>query len=153
MKHIIIGTDHAGFTLKESLKAYLEGEGWEVTDVGTYTADAVDYPDFGSKVASRVGSGEFSKGILICGSGVGMSIVANKFTGVRAALCLDTEMASLSARHNNANVLVLPGRRLDLLKSVAIINAWITTTFEGGRHQQRIDKIHEWERTRCLGII
>ena len=138
---IIIGSDHAGFDLKEALKTAFRG----MTDIGTDSTDSVDYPDFGARVARAVSSGEFDRGILICGSGVGMSIVANKFPGIRAALCTDTETARLSRMHNDANILVLAGRRTDLKEAVAIVTVWLETPFEGGRHTRRLDKIRNIE--------
>jgi len=138
---IIIGSDHAGFALKEALKRVFDG----MTDVGTDSEDSVDYPDFGARVAHAISSGEFERGILICGSGVGMSIVANKFPGVRAALCTDTETARLSRMHNDANVLVLAGRRTDTDTAVAIVDVWLATPFEGERHARRLDKIRNIE--------
>jgi len=138
---IIIGSDHAGFDLKEALKDSISG----MTDIGTYSNEPVDYPDFASKVARAVSAGEFEKGILICGSGVGMSIVANRFPGVRAALCTDTETARLSRMHNDANVLVLAGRRTDTETALAIVTVWLNTEFEGGRHRKRLDKINTIE--------
>ena len=110
---IIIGADHGGFSMKESLKPFLAEMGFAVTDVGTDSDRAADYPDFGAKAAGAVSAGLFRRGILICGSGVGMSIVANRFPGVRAALCLDEETARLSRMHNDANILVLAGRKTD----------------------------------------
>ena len=111
---IIIGADHAGFALKEALKPFLAEMGLDVTDAGTDSDRSVDYPDFGACVAEAVSAGIFPRGILICGSGVGMSIVANRFPGVRAALCLDEETARLSRMHNDANILVLAGRKTDV---------------------------------------
>jgi len=139
---IIIGSDHAGFALKEALKGIIAG----VTDIGTDSDASVDYPDFGAQVARAVSTGECDRGILVCGSGVGMSIVANKFPGVRAALCTDTETARLSRMHNDANVLVLAGRRTDTDTAVAIVEIWLSTPFEGGRHEQRLDKIRKIEK-------
>ena len=153
MKKIIIGADHAGFDLKEAIRTYLAGEGWEVSDVGTGDDAPVDYPDFGCTVALRVSSGEFGKGILVCGSGVGMAILANKFPGVRAVVCLDEETARLSRLHNDTNILSLAGRRSNGEEALAIVRSWLTTDFEGGRHQRRIDKIREWERKICEGKI
>jgi ribose 5-phosphate isomerase B len=139
---IIIGSDHAGFPLKEALKKAIGG----MTDIGTGSADSVDYPDFGARVARAVSSGEYDRGILICGSGIGMSIVANKFPGIRAALCTDTEAARLSRMHNDANVLVLAGRRTDPEMAVAITRVWLDTPFEGGRHERRLEKIRNIEK-------
>jgi len=149
MKKIIIGADHAGFDLKEAIKPYLAEAGWEVVDKGTYDHSSVDYADFGGPVAMAVSTGSFSRGILVCGSGVGMAVLANKFPGVRAALCLDEEMACLSRSHNDTNVLVLAGRRTDEKTAAAIVNGWLATAFEGGRHQQRLEKIRQWEQKIC----
>jgi ribose 5-phosphate isomerase B len=140
---IIIGSDHGGFSLKESLKPFLVEMGFAVTDVGTDSDRAADYPDFGAKAAGAVSAGRFQRGILICGSGVGMSIVANRFPGVRAALCLDEETARLSRMHNDANILVLAGRKTDPETARKIVRTWLSTPFEGGRHQRRLDKIRE----------
>ena len=141
MGQIIIGSDHAGFTLKEVVKQYLAEMGYAVTDAGTDTPATVDYPDFAAIVAQRVSAGEFDRGILVCGSGLGMSIVANKFPGVRAALCLDEETARMSRLHNDANILVLAGRRTEDEAAKSIARLWLNTEFEGGRHQRRLDKI------------
>jgi len=138
---IIISSDHAGFDLKEALKESFDG----MVDVGTYSENSVDYPDFAARVARAISSGEFERGILICGSGVGMSIVANKFPGVRAALCTDTETARMSRMHNDANILVLAGRRTDVETAAAIVRVWSNTEFEGGRHERRLDKIRNIE--------
>ena len=142
---IIIAADHGGYPLKEAIKRHLTEMGLIVTDIGTDDDHAVDYPDFGSKAASAVSDGLFPRGILICGSGVGMSIVANRFPGVRAALCLDEESARLSRMHNDANILVLAGRKTDPETAFRIIRTWLTTPFEGGRHQRRLDKINAVE--------
>ena len=138
---IIIGSDHAGFALKEALKGSIGG----MADIGTDSTDPVDYPDFGVRVARAVSSGEYERGILICGSGVGMSIVANKVPGIRAALCTDTDTARLSRMHNDANILVLAGKRTDPKTAVAIATVWLDTPFEGGRHARRLDKIRNIE--------
>jgi ribose 5-phosphate isomerase B len=143
---IIIGADHAGFPLKEGLKAFLAEKGLEVVDAGTHNGDAADYPDFAGLVAGTVASGAVARGILVCGSGVGMSIAANRFPGVRGALCLDAETARLSRLHNDANVLILAGRKTDLGTAKAIVAVWLETDFEGGRHKARLDKIGDIER-------
>ncbi len=145
MKRLIIGSDHAGFSLKEDIKVFLSDMEYTVTDVGTQSPESVDYPDFGVKVAKRVSAGEFNRGILVCGSGVGMAIVANKFPLIRAVLCLDAETARLSRLHNDSNILVLAGRRTDTDTAKSIVQIWLNTEFEGGRHQRRIDKIREFE--------
>jgi ribose 5-phosphate isomerase B len=142
---IIIAADHAGYSLKEAIKPYLTEMGLAITDVGTDSDQAVDYPDPGGKAAGAVSAGLFPRGILICGSGVGMSIVANRFPGVRAALCLDEETARLSRMHNDANILVLAGRKTDTETAQRIVRVWLTTPFEGGRHQRRLEKIREME--------
>jgi ribose 5-phosphate isomerase B len=147
---IIIGSDHAGFPLKESLKPLLERLGFLVSDVGTFSGEAADYPDFGKKVAEAVSIGLHKRGIAICGSGIGMSIVTNRFPGVRAALCLDVETARLARLHNDANVLVLAGRKTDPQTAGDIVKTWLETDFEGGRHQRRLDKIVEVENN--LGL-
>ena len=146
---IIIGADHAGFALKESIKPCLARLGLASTDIGTETADPVDYPDIGCRVAAGVSSGAFARGILICGSGVGMTIIANKYPRIRAALCLDEETAELSRRHNDSNILCLAGRKTDPEKAKKIVDIWLKTAFEGGRHSRRIEKIREIEKEVC----
>jgi ribose 5-phosphate isomerase B len=143
---IIIGSDHAGFTLKEGLKGFLAEKGFSVFDAGTYSVDAVDYPDFARPVAENISSGKMEKGILVCGSGVGMSITANRFPGVRGALCLDEDTARLSRMHNDSNILILAGRKTGLDQAKEIVAAWLEADFEGGRHQARLGKIVEMER-------
>jgi ribose 5-phosphate isomerase B len=143
---IIIGSDHGGLALKTALNSYLTRRGFQVTDAGTNSADSVDYPDFGQKVAETVVAGEAELGILICGTGIGMSIAANKVPGIRAALVTDVFMARMAKEHNNANVLVLGGRVLDEQKACDLVGAWLDATFEGGRHQTRLDKITALEQ-------
>jgi len=138
---IIIGSDHGGLTLKTALISYLKRRGLEITDAGTNGDASVDYPDFGQKVAETVAAGGAELGILICGTGIGMSISANKVPGIRAALVTDAFMARMAREHNNANVLVLGGRVLDEEKACDLVGAWLDSTFEGGRHQARLDKI------------
>jgi len=145
VERIIIGADHAGFALKESVKPFLAELGLEVTDVGTNSEAPADYPDFGARVGAAVSGGTFPRGLLICGSGVGMSIVANRFPGVRAVLALDEQTARLSRMHNDTNVLVLAGRKTDPETARGIIRGWLSTGFEGGRHQTRLDKITQAE--------
>ena len=142
---IIIGTDHAGYQLKEALKPFLAEMGLAVSDAGTDSERAVDYPDIAVKVAEAVSVGVFPRGILICGTGVGMSMVANRFPCVRAALCRDEEEARISRMHNDANILVLAARKTDAETAMKIVRTWLTTPFEGGRHQRRLDKIKETE--------
>lgn len=143
---IIIGSDHGGLTLKAALKSYLKRRGFDVTDAGTDNDASVDYPDFGQKVAETVIAGDAESGILICGTGIGMSIAANKIPGIRAALVTDVFMARMAKEHNNANVLVLGGRVLDEQKACDLVGAWLDGTFEGGRHQIRLDKITALEK-------
>lgn len=144
--NIIIGADHAGFLLKEEIKRFLVDSAIDLTDVGTHSGEPVDYPDFAAAVAEKVSSGEFERGILVCGSGIGMSIVANKFPGVRAVVSLDIETARLSRMHNDSNVLSLAGRRTDRETAQEIITTWLNTEFEGGRHTKRLDKIKNIEK-------
>ena len=140
---IIIGSDHAAFDLKEKIKAFLVDRGIDVEDAGSHSEDSVDYPDFGIKVASMVSTGKFERGILSCGTGIGMSMVANKFPHVRAALCSDLFSAIMSRRHNNSNILVLGGRVVGEALAMEIVRAWLETPFDGGRHQLRIDKFDQ----------
>ena len=137
---IIIGCDHAAFPLKEKVKAYVMDAGIDVEDAGTGSEASVDYPDFGIKVASAVSEGRFEKGILLCGTGLGMSMVANRFSRVRAALCGDTFSAAMSRQHNDSNVLVLGGRMIGETLALEIVRVWLETAFEGGRHKARLDK-------------
>ena len=143
---IAIASDHAGFELKELIKKDLSE--LKLEDLGTYSSDSVDYPDFGIKLAESVANNTFDRGIVICGSGIGMSIAANKVKGIRAALCQTKEFAELSRRHNDANVLVLSGRFISHYLAKEIIEIWLSTPFEGGRHQRRIDKISKYELKR-----
>lgn len=136
---IVIGSDHAAYQLKELIKNYLIENDIEVKDIGTQNESSVDYPDYGIKVASLVSAGEFTRGILLCGSGIGMSIVANRFSNIRAALCNDLFSAIISRKHNNSNVLVMGARIIGEALAVEILKSWLETAFEGGRHQQRID--------------
>lgn len=140
---IIIGCDHAAYVMKEKIKAFLAEKMVNVDDIGTFNEDSVDYTDFGILVASAISRKEFERGILICGTGIGMSIVANRFPGVRAALCGDLFSALMSRRHNDANVLVLGGRVIGDILALEIVKTWIETPFDGGRHQKRIDKIEK----------
>ena len=149
---IIMGCDHAAFALKEKIKAYLVERGVEVEDVGTHGEDSVDYPDFGARVAAQVSAGTYERGILICGTGLGMSMVANKYARVRAALCNDLFLAKMSRRHNDANILVLGGRVIGDILALEIVQTWLDTPFEGGRHQQRLNKFNDTgELPRCSG--
>jgi len=142
---IAVGSDHGGLELKEAIKASLTVRGLDVDDYGTDNGDSVDYPDFAEKVAAAVSRGDVELGILVCGTGIGMSIVANKFPGVRAALATDEFMAQMAKEHNNANVLVLGGRVLAKDLAVKMVNMWLDSTYEAGRHQRRLDKISRLE--------
>jgi ribose 5-phosphate isomerase B len=146
---IVLGSDHGGLALKEAVKELLQDRGLPFVDCGTDNGDSVDYPDFGEKVARRVSSGVAERGILFCGTGIGMSIVANKFPRIRAALATDVFMARMAKEHNNANILVLGGRVLDGEKAKKMVAAWLDASFEGGRHQGRLDKIEILERELC----
>jgi ribose 5-phosphate isomerase B len=143
---IVIGSDHGGFELKEAVKALLTERGIPFEDMGTNDGNSVDYPDFGERVARKVSSGEAEKGVLVCGTGIGMSIVANKFPGVRAALAADPYMAKMAKQHNNANILVLGGRVIDENEASEMVATWLDADFEGGRHQGRLDKIAALEK-------
>ena len=136
---IVIGCDHAAYELKEKLKAFLLRNGHAVEDVGAYSTESVDYPDYAKKVASLVSEGRYARGILLCGTGLGMSMAANRFPGVRAALCHDLFGATMSRRHNDANILVLGGRVTGDILAEEIVRVWLTTPFEDGRHQKRLD--------------
>lgn len=136
---LAIASDHAGHCLKEEIKK--EFVDFEWVDFGSYDEDSTDYPDTGHPAAQAIANGDCDMGVLICGSGIGMSIVANRVKGIRAALCVDVEFAKLARLHNNANVLVLPGRFVSIKEAFYIVHSFFETEFEGGRHQQRIEKI------------
>jgi len=138
-KPIIIGSDHAAYDLKENIKLYLLQMGHVVEDVGTRGSQSVHYPEYGGKVATRVSDGEFKTGILMCGTGLGMSMVANRYPGVRAALCNGLFSAAMSRRHNDANILVMGGRVIGVDLAREIVRVFLETPFDGGRHQLRID--------------
>ncbi len=138
---IAIGADHAGFKLKEAVKSFLMSKGYKVIDEGTYSEDSVDYPDFAKKVANDLKGNAADFGILVCGTGIGMSIAANRIKGIRAALCLFPEMAKLARAHNNANILVLPGRLIGPELANWIVEAFLSESFQGGRHEKRIQKL------------
>lgn len=141
MKSIGIACDHAGYDLKEFLVGYLSSKGYEVTDFGTYSDESVDYPDFAHPLAEAVQNGELPHGIGICGSGEGMSMTLNKHRGIRAGLCWRPEIAELIRMHNDANILVLPARFISNDEAMAIVDKYLSTPFEGGRHERRIAKI------------
>ncbi|SEL75528.1 ribose 5-phosphate isomerase B [Parapedobacter koreensis] len=140
-KTIAIGGDHAGFDHKGALISYLKDAGYSVKDFGTYTAESVDYPDFAHPVAAAVESGEFDCGILVCGSANGVAITANKHQGIRAAICWLEELASLARQHNDANVVCIPARFIDVELAKTIVSTFLATSFEGGRHANRVNKI------------
>jgi ribose 5-phosphate isomerase B len=140
---IAIGSDHAGFALKESVRGMLEQRDLEVVDVGTVSEESVDYPEYAAKAAGMVSDGDAGRAIVVCGSGVGVSIVANKLPGVRAVNAHDPEEAEMSRRHNDANVLALAGRRLSVDEAEAVVDRFLETDFEGGRHQRRVDQIDQ----------
>ncbi|MDX9702965.1 MAG: ribose 5-phosphate isomerase B [Candidatus Auribacterota bacterium] len=138
---IAIGADHGGFELKEYLKRTLEKEKHEVIDVGCCSKESVDYPVFGNNVSKKVSDGECPRGILICTSGIGMSIVANRHPNIRAALCYNKDAAIMSRAHNNANILVLGSKYVTAEEAESIVSVWLETDFEGGRHQRRLSQI------------
>jgi ribose 5-phosphate isomerase B len=147
MTAVALGADHAGFPLKQDLKEWLVGAGYTVVDVGTHSLESVDYPDFAAAAADVVNAGEAERGILVCGSGIGMAIAANKVPGIRAAVCGDVETARLSRRHNDLNVLALAGRTTSREQAIAIAHAWLETAFDGGRHAQRLAKVAGLEQS------
>ena len=141
---IALASDHAGFELKEAIKEFLTEH--ELTDFGTNSTESMDYPDTGFKAAEAVAKGDCERGILICGSGLGMSIVSNKVKGIRAALCHSVELARLSRQHNDANILVLQGRFISKKQAGDIIKTWFSTQYEGGRHRRRLKIISDYEK-------
>ena len=144
--HIALGADHAGFHLKDSLKRTLDDLGVTYRDFGTSSAESVDYPDFAEAVARGVAGGQFDRGILVCGTGVGMAIAANKVPGVRAAPVVDTDTARLAREHNDLNVLTLGARVTPEVRARAIVKVFLETAFAGGRHANRVAKIHQIEK-------
>lgn len=146
---MLIASDHGALELKNAIAAFLRKRGVEFKDCGTFDDASVDYPDYAEKVAGPVSRGESETGILLCGTGIGISIAANKFPNVRAALATDTFMAQMAKEHNNANILVLGGRTTTAEKGREIVAAWLDASFAGGRHQGRIDKIAAIERKYC----
>jgi ribose 5-phosphate isomerase B len=142
---ISIACDHGGYALKEAVKAHLAQKGYEVKDFGTNSLDSCDYPDFAAPAARAVADGTCEKGIVICTTGIGVSIVANKIPGIRCALCSDSLSASLTRRHNDSNMLALGAGIIGQNLALEIVDTWLTTAFEGGRHQRRVDKISALE--------
>jgi ribose 5-phosphate isomerase B len=145
---VAIGCDHAAVTLKDALVRELSSAGLQMQDEGTFTGDSVDYPDFAARVARLVASGAADRGIVLCGSGIGVSIAANKIHGVRASLCHDVTTARLARQHNDANVLCLGARTTGSVVAADVVHAWLDTEFEGGRHARRVDKISALEAER-----
>ena len=141
IKTIGIASDHAGYALKQFVKQYIEEKGYKYKDYGTYSEESCDYPDFGHALAEGIEKGDVYPGIGICGSGEGISMTLNKHQGIRGALCWKPELAALARQHNNANILSLPGRFITDEEAIEMVRIFLTTDFEGGRHQTRIDKI------------
>ncbi len=144
-EHIPIGADHAGFALKEKLKAALIGMGYDVEDVGTHSPASTDYADFAHPVAEEVETGKATRGVLLCGTGLGMSYAANRHPHVRAAVAWSAEIAELARKHNDANILVVPARFVSDADGLLILKTWLDTPFEGGRHERRVEKIEREE--------
>jgi ribose 5-phosphate isomerase B len=140
-KKIVIASDHAGYFLKEKIRKFLAGDKYELKDLGCYTDDTVDYPDFGHALARAVAAGEYELGISICGTGNGINMTVNKHPGIRSALCWNEEISRLARAHNDANICALPGRFISESEAYLIVRTFLTTDFEGGRHQPRIGKI------------
>lgn len=147
---IAIGNDHVAVEMKKEIKEYLEGMGHEVVDVGTNSSERFDYPVSGYKVGKMVASGQVDKGVLICGTGVGISLAANKVHGVRAVVCSEPYTARLSRQHNNSNIIAFGARVIGIETAKMIVDEWLKAEFEGGRHQKRIDMITKIEETQCL---
>ena len=145
---IALGADHAGFRVKETIKKYLEGAGYGVDDVGTHSEESVDYPDFARAVAERVASGKDPLGVVLCGTGIGVAITANKVEGIYAALAHDSLTARRAREHNDANVLALGGKVVGDDEAIAIVQEFLNAQFSGGRHQRRIDKIKQMDQAR-----
>lgn len=143
---IAIGSDHGGYHLKEEIKKWLTEQGYTFKDFGTETTDSVDYPDYAAPVARAVAAGEYEKGILVCGTGIGVSIAANKIPGIRAALCHDTFSARAAREHNDANILTLGERVIGPGLALEIVKVWLSSNFAAGRHQRRLDKISALEK-------
>lgn len=141
MEKIGIACDHAGYQMKEFLVGYLSSKGFDVVDFGTYSEESIDYPDFGHALASAIEAGEMEQGVGLCGSGEGMAMTLNKHQGIRAGLCWNTDVAALIRQHNDANVVVLPARFISNDEAMAIVSTFLSSEFEGGRHQRRVEKI------------
>ena len=150
MKKISIASDHGGFDLKKDIALFLDDLGYEVNDLGPNNSNAVDYPDYGISLATHISNNIDTCGIVICGTGIGMSIVVNRFPGIRGALCSDIYTAKLSREHNDSNLLVMRGRVLGIGLAREIVQVWLSTPFEGGRHKKRLDKITQFEKSNKL---
>ena len=149
---IAIASDHAGREIKDEIAAYLHELGLDVVDMGVKNDQSVDYPDYGALVAGAVSEGQFARGVLVCGTGVGMSILANKFPRIRAALVNDVYTSRMVKEHNNANILVIGGRVVGKVLAREMVKAWIEAEFQGGRHQRRLDKIADIEKKTMKGV-
>jgi ribose 5-phosphate isomerase B len=149
-KSIVIASDHAGYFLKEKIKEFLKKENYEVIDVGCFSPESVDYPEYGAKAVEKFLNKEADLGILICGTGIGMSIFANRFPGIRAALCHEPFSAKMARLHNNANILVLGGRLIGEGMAIEIVKTFLETPFEGGRHERRINLIEELAKNKWI---
>ena len=150
MRKISIASDHGGFDLKKDISLFLDHLGYEVNDLGPNNSNAVDYPDYGISLATHISNNIDTYGIVICGTGIGMSIVVNRFPGIRGALCSDIYTAKLSREHNDSNLLVMGGRVLGIGLAREIVQVWLSTPFEGGRHKKRLDKITQFEKSNKL---
>ena len=153
MAIIAIGADHAGYSLKEKLKTWLAADGHRVIDHGTHSTDSVDYPDYAAAVAETVRAGAAERGVLVCGSGIGMAMAANKVAGVRAAVGGDPDVARLSRQHNDANVLALGARLTAPAQALEVVQVWLATPFEGGRHSRRVEKLAELDGIRKEQVV
>jgi ribose 5-phosphate isomerase B len=147
MELIGIASDHGGFDLKANIISFLRELGYELSDMGPENSDSVDYPDYGIKIAQAITKNKVSRGIVICGTGIGMSIVVNRFSGIRGALCSDIFTAKLSREHNDSNILIMGGRVVDHNLAKEIVRVWLNTRFEGGRHLKRLDKISKLDKS------
>jgi len=148
---VALGADHAGFALKESLKSWLIDQNYQVLDYGAHSPESVDYPDYAALVGEAVAAEKVERGVLVCGTGIGMAMAANKVGGVRAALCSDLYTARMSREHNDANILTLGGRLMGPEMALDILRMWLETPFAGGRHQRRVDKLSALDRARHAG--
>ena len=147
MDLIVIASDHGGFSLKVDIVSFLKELGYEVNDMGPKNQNSVDYPDYGIRIAQAVTQNTNSRGIVICGTGIGMSIVVNRFTGIRGTLCSDLYTAKLCREHNDSNILIMGGRVVGYGLAREIVKVWLSTPFEGGRHQKRLDKINQFDKS------